>query len=73
MTDGCLEFGRVSIVWNGNDDLDIVGRRSSFELRLGFDHEFDPGMGVSFNHTLDPDQRLYLKNKIIMFFCKNLN
>ena len=56
-----LKLGRVGVVGNRDDDLNIVGCRSSLELGLGFDHEFDPGVSVSFNHAFNPDQWFHLR------------
>lgn len=33
-TDGCLEFGRISVARNGNDDFYIVGCTTTLELTL---------------------------------------
>jgi hypothetical protein len=33
-TDGGFEFGRIGILRNRNQNLDIISRRSTFELRF---------------------------------------
>jgi len=58
--DGGLELWRVGVARNVDEDLDVVGRRPSLELRLGLHHDLHPGVRVPLNHGLDPDQRLDL-------------
>ena len=60
MTNGGLELGGVRVVGDGDDDLDVVGRRPPLELGLGLDHELDAGVGVAFYHTFDPNERFHL-------------
>ena len=55
-----LKLGAVSVRRHGHNDFHIVGRAPLLELTLGLDHVFDARMTVSFDHGLDPEQRLHL-------------
>ena len=55
-----FELGGIRIVRNGNQDLHVVRRGPSFELRLCLHHDLHPGVGVSLYHGLDPDQWLHV-------------
>jgi len=54
-----LELWRVSILWDRNKDLDIVGQGALLELGLGLDHVLDSG-AVGLHHGLHPDEGLHL-------------
>ena len=64
IADGRLEFGGVGVVGHRDDDVHVVGRGSTLELALGFDHVLDSRVGMPLDHRLYPNQRLYLQMKI---------
>jgi len=53
----------VSVSRDGNHNLYVVSRRTSFELRLGFNHVFHTTMGMPLDHRFNPNQGLHLKDK----------
>jgi hypothetical protein len=52
------ELGTVGIIWNGDEDLNVVGGASSLELGLAFDDVLDPAPSMTFDGGLDPYERL---------------
>ena len=63
----CSEFWCISIGGNWYNDFDIIGSRTTFELRSSFYHNFDTRMSVFFYVTFNPNQgfNLCLKRKLI--------
>mmetsp|Transcript_12035 Transcript_12035/g.34813 ORF Transcript_12035/g.34813 Transcript_12035/m.34813 type:complete len:284 (-) Transcript_12035:525-1376(-) len=58
---GRFEGWRVDVRRNRDDDLNVVGHGSGFELRTGFDHVFDARAFVRLDHGFDPNQRLDMR------------
>lgn len=54
------EPGRVGVVGDGDDDLDVVGGAAALELGLGLEHVLDARARVRLDQALDPDQGLDL-------------
>ena len=61
VADGGLKLGGVGIAGHVDDDFNVVGRRSSFELGLRLHHDLHPRVSVTLDDRLDPDQRLDLQ------------
>lgn len=55
-----LEFRRIRVLWNRHDNLHIVRRRPSLELRFSFDHKLYPRSRVGFDDGLAPNERFDL-------------
>jgi hypothetical protein len=53
-----LEYWRINIRWNRNNDFNVVGYRLLFELGFSFNDKFNLGFSKVFNNGLNPDQRL---------------
>ena len=64
-TSCCFKLGGIGVWWNGNQNLYVVGSRSSFKLTLSFDHVLDTTVLVTFYHRFYPNQRFYLENKTV--------
>ncbi len=61
VADGGLKLGGVGIAGHVDDDFNVVGRRSSFELGLRLHHDLHPRVSVTLDDRLNPDQRLDLQ------------
>ena len=50
----CSKFRRVCVRWDWDQNLNIIRRWSSLELRARFDHYFHSRVGMLFNVRFDP-------------------
>lgn len=58
-----LERGRVGVGRDGNDNLDVVGRRAALKVTLGLDHVLHTAVRVTLNDAFDPDEGLDILRK----------